>query len=189
MNQPPPAVVTPPKVIEPVRRWVERVVVGLNLCPFAQSELLKHRVRFAVSQAQDEPALLVDLQAELERLTADPGVETTLLIHPAVLTDFDDYNQFLDLAEALLRSLELDGIFQIASFHPDYQFAGTEPDDAENFTNRAPYPLLHLLREASLENAIDSYPGVEQIPQRNVELLTGRGREQMQALLAACING
>ncbi len=175
--------------IEPVRRWVEQVVIGLNLCPFAKAELLDNRIRFAVSQATSEQQLLADLQTELQRLDRETGVETTLLIHPSVLTDFDGYNQFLDLADGLLRSLQREGIYQIASFHPDYQFAGTEPDDAENYTNRAPYPLLHLLREASLEQAIDNYPGVEQIPQRNIDLLESMGREKMQALLGACIKG
>ena len=174
------------QIIEPVRCWVKSVVVGLNLCPFARPELDKNRVRFAVSDATSEQALLVDLQAELQLLSDDDAVVTTLLIHPQVLQDFNDYNQFLDRVDRLLEQLGLVGLFQIASFHPDYQFAGTQSDDAQNYTNRAPYPVLHLLREASLDAAIASYSGVEQIPERNVELLESLGQQKMQALLKAC---
>lgn len=144
------------------------------------------RVRFTVSEATSEPQLLLDLQHELELLTRDESIETTLLIHPNVLQDFATYNQFLDQVDALLGQLELEGVYQVASFHPDYQFAGTEPNAAENYTNRAPYPVLHLLREESLERAIAGYPGVEEIPERNIELLEGMGAEKMQALLRAC---
>lgn len=174
--------------LQSVRHWVETVVVGLNLCPFAQPELVNDRVRFTVSDATSESQLLMDLQNELELLTRDESVETTLLIHPNVLLDFDAYNQFLDEVDALLEQLELEGVYQVASFHPDYQFAGTEADAAENYTNRAPYPMLHLLPEASLEAAIADYPGVEQIPERNIELLEGMGAEKMQALLRACFD-
>ncbi|RLA09911.1 MAG: DUF1415 domain-containing protein [Gammaproteobacteria bacterium] len=173
-------------IVAAVRCWVEEVVVGLNLCPFARAELIEDRVRFFVSEATDEQQLLTDLQTELERLESDDSVETTLLIHPQVLTDFDDYNQFLDLADRLLEELDFEGVCQIASFHPDYQFAGTQPGDAQNYTNRAPYPVLHLLREASLERAIASFTDVELIPERNIELLEGLGQEKMQALLRAC---
>lgn len=182
---------TPPNhqpIIESVRHWLETVVVGLNLCPFARAELLNDRVRFSVSDAASDPELLRDLQNELERLTKDESIETTLLIHPNVLQDFDTYNQFLDQVDALLEQLELEGIYQVASFHPDYQFAGTGPDAAENYTNRAPHPVLHLLREESLERAIAGYPGVEEIPERNIELLEGLGAEKMQALLRACFD-
>lgn len=174
--------------IQSVRHWVETVVVGLNLCPFARPELLNDRVRFTVSDATTESQLLLDLQHELELLSREASVETTLLIHPDVLQDFDAYNQFLDEVDALLQHLELEGVYQVASFHPDYQFAGTEADAAENYTNRAPYPVLHLLREARLEAAIAGYPDVEQIPERNIELLEGMGAEKMQALLRACLD-
>lgn len=182
---------TPPNhqpLIQSVRHWVETVVVGLNLCPFARPELLNNRVRFTVSDATTESQLLLDLQHELELLSRDESVETTLLIHPDVLQGFATYNQFLDQVDALLGQLELEGIYQVASFHPDYQFAGTDPDAAENYTNRAPYPVLHLLREASLEAAIAGYPDVEQIPERNIERLEGMGVEKMQALLQACFH-
>lgn len=176
------------KIIQPVRCWVETLVVGLNLCPFAKRELVKNRVRFAVSEAVTEAQLLGDLQAELELLNRDDGVETTLLIHPRVLQDFYDYNQFLNDADDLLVQLELDGVYQIASFHPDYQFGGTGPEDVENYTNRSPYPILHLIREESLERAIASYPDVERIPEHNIELLQSLGREKLQALLRRCLD-
>lgn len=175
-------------IIEPVRRWVETLVVGLNLCPFAKRELLKKRIRFSVSQATTEEQLLENLQAELEVLGKEDSIETSLLIHPWVLEDFYHYNQFLDYADTLLAHMNLQGIYQIASFHPHYQFAGTGPDDAENYTNRAPYPLLHLIREESLERAIAKYPDPEQIPRRNIELVESLGRDKMQALLRACFD-
>ena len=154
------------KIVRAVRQWVESVVVDMNLCPFAKRELVQDRVRFAVAEVLSEEQLLSVLQAELELLGADPSIETTLLIHPDVLQDFYDYNQFLGDADRLLVQMQLDGIYQIASFHPDYQFGDTAPDDVENYTNRSPYPMLHLIREESLERAIASYPDVEQIPVR-----------------------
>ena len=174
------------KKIGPVRHWVETVVVGLNLCPFAKRELVNDRVRFSVSEAETEEQLLADLQAELELLNNDEAVETTLLIHPGVLQDFFDYNQCLNYVDSLLMQMELEGVYQVASFHPDYQFSGTRPDDVENYTNRSPYPMLHLIREDSLERAIAGYPHPERIPERNIELLESLGRDKMQALLKAC---
>ena len=173
-------------IIKPVRHWVETVVVGLNLCPFAKRELINNRVRFSVSDATTEEQLLTDLESELNLLSGDDSVETTLLINPQVLQDFYDFNQFLNYADELLVQMELDGVFQIASFHPDYQFGGTEPDDVENYTNRSPYPTLHLIREASLELAIANYPDADGIPTRNIELLESLGEEKMRSLLNAC---
>jgi hypothetical protein len=168
-----------------VRQWLESLVIELNLCPFAGRELLNDRVRFAVTGATTEDELLNALRAELELLGADASIETTLLVHPEVLCDFADYNQFLDAADGLLKHLEVEGIYQIASFHPDYQFGGTEPNDVENYTNRAPYPLLHILREESLERAIAEYPDVEQIPERNIILMKSMGEEQLRRLWQA----
>ena len=172
-----------------VRQWVETVVVDLNLCPFAGRELVKSRVRFAVTPAITEEQLLAALQAELELLSRESSVETTLLVHPDVLRDFYDYNQFLSNAEGLLVQMKLEGVYQIASFHPDYQFAGTEPADVENYTNRSPYPMLHLIREESLERAIAGYKDVDQIPLRNSELMNTLGKEKLQQLLQACFDG
>ncbi|MFP3977666.1 DUF1415 domain-containing protein [Marinobacter sp. KMM 10035] len=173
-------------VVQATRKWVEDVVVGYNLCPFAKRELVRDRVRFVVSEADNEDSLLQALQTELLRLDDEPEIETTLLIHPQVLQDFADYNEFLGAADGLLTYLDMEGIYQIASFHPDYQFAGTESDDAENYTNRSPYPMLHLLREASLEAAIDNHPDVDGIPPRNIELMNQLGAEKMRAVLVGC---
>ena len=175
-----------PQVVSATRQWVEDVVVGYNLCPFAKRELVKNRVRFVVSEAENEDELLQALQSELQRLEDEPDVETTLLIHPGVLQDFLAYNEFLDAADALLSYLELEGVFQVASFHPDYQFAGTDAGAAENYTNRSPYPMLHLLREASLESAIDNYPDVDGIPDRNIALMNELGVEKMRTILKRC---
>jgi len=170
-------------ITEATQKWVESVVIELNLCPFAKRELINHRVRFYATEATLPEQLLGCLQGELERLEYDASIETTLLIHPDVLQDFAAYNQFLDLADALLIDLNLEGIFQIASFHPDYQFAGSEADDVENYTNRSPYPMLHLIREQSLARALENYPDAENIPKRNIELLNKLGLKKMQELL------
>jgi hypothetical protein len=172
----------PDKTELTVRRWLESVVIELNLCPFAKRELINDRVRFAETDARTEVQLLQALEAELERLVGDASIETTLLIHPQVLADFADYNQFLELADGLLLQMELDGVFQIASFHPDYQFADTHPDDAENYTNRSPFPLLHLLREKSLARAIEHTPDVDQIPMRNIHTMNELGTEKLKLL-------
>lgn len=175
------------QVVLAVRKWVETLVVGMNLCPFAKRELVKNRVRFVTTAAITEEQLLQVLRAELERLNADSTIETTLLIHPDILQDFYDFNDFLHDADNLLVEMELEGIYQIASFHPDYQFGGTSPSDAENYTNRSPYPVLHLLREDSLERVIADYPNVDDIPQRNIELMNKLGRDKLQALLKSCL--
>nr|WP_282451705.1 DUF1415 domain-containing protein [Marinobacter koreensis] len=174
-------------IINATRKWVEDVVVGYNLCPFAKRELVRSRVRFVVTDAQTEDELLQALHSELQRLDDEQEIETTLLVHPGVLQDFGAYNEFLDAADGLLAYLDMEGIYQIASFHPDYRFEGTEPDAAENYTNRSPFPMLHLLREASLEAAIDSYPDVEGIPDRNIELMEKLGAEKMREILKSCL--
>ena len=170
-------------ITESVRHWVESFVVGLNLCPFAGRELRQERIRFVVTWSSTEAELLASLQSELECLDSDPAIETTLLIHPRVLQDFGDYNQFLETADDLLSAMDVDGIYQVASFHPHYQFAGTAVADVENYTNRSPYPLLHLLREQSLERSIASYPDTEQIPLRNIELMKRLGIARLKQLL------
>ena len=173
-------------IVSSVRRWVKNIVVDLNLCPFAGHELLNNRIRFAVTESSTVEQLLEAMAAELDRLNNDPAIETTLLIHPHVLQNFLDYNQFLDIAEELLLQMGLEGVYQIASFHPDYQFADTAADDAENYTNRSPHPLLHILREASLERSIAAYPNVENIPVRNVENMNSLGRDKLQKLMRDC---
>ena len=169
--------------IRVVRQWVEDVVVELNLCPFAKRELIADRVRFVVTDATSEDELLETLAFELEFLGSTPSIETTLVIHPHVLGDFSLYNQFLDNADRLLVALKLEGVFQVATFHPDYQFADTKADDAENYTNRSPYPVLHLLREESLERVIASTPDIDQIPKRNIETMNRVGTESLRSML------
>ena len=169
-----------------VRRWVETVVVDLDLCPFAGRELHRERIRFAVTPARTAAELLASLRPELEMLDTHPDIETTLLVHPRVLQDFDAYNDFLDTADELLDRLRMVGTFQIASFHPHYRFAGTAAEDVENYTNRSPYPMLHLLREASLERAIESHPDTERIPRANIALMKRLGAERLKQLWQAC---
>ncbi len=171
------------EIIKPVQHWLATVVVGLNLCPFAKRVLVNNSIRFSVTEADSEALLLKALQTELKVLNRDETIETTLLIHPWMLQDFYDYNQFLNTVDGLLVELDLEGIYQVASFHPDYQFAGTEADDVENYTNKSPYPMLHLIREESLEQAIENYPDPERIPERNITLLKSLGRDNMRALL------
>jgi hypothetical protein len=164
-------------VLLATQTWLEKAVIGLNLCPFAKAVHVKKQIRYVVSAASNVEELHANLLAEIEfLLEANPEqVETTLLIHPQVLTDFLDFNDFLDVADALLVDLNADGILQIASFHPDYQFFGTKADDIENYTNRSPYPTLHLIREASIERVLDTYPDTDGIYQKNIDTLNQLG--------------
>lgn len=168
------------------RGWLETVVIGLELCPFAARTLHTGGIRFVVSRARSPAALRDDLDAELTRLDTAPEIDTTLLIHPEVLDDFLDYNDFLDAADALLEARDRIGVYQIASFHPDYQFAGTMPGDPENHSNRSPFPMLHLLREDQVEAAIAAHPDPEGIPGRNVTRLRALGADHLAAMLRAC---
>ena len=174
-------------IVSATEQWLLKAVIGLNLCPFAKAVWAKRRVRIVVSPASTEAELVDDLIRELEHLhAADAEVlETTLLVHPSVLADFFDYNDFLDAADAAVEALGLEGEIQVASFHPHYQFADTGPDAVENATNRSPHPTLHLLREASITRAVESYPDIDDIPARNIETLRQLGREGFEALMAA----
>ena len=166
------------------RDWLECAVIGLNLCPFAKGVLAKNQIHFTVSQATDTETLLIDLERELLQLT-EMGLEvrdTTLLMVPRCLQDFLTFNDFLMLADRLLSSLRLGGELQIASFHPDFQFAGTEQDDVTNCTNRAPYPTLHLLRESSIDRAVQAFPEAEMIFEDNMKTLETLGFKGWQAL-------
>jgi hypothetical protein len=166
-------------IIAATRRWLERAVIGLNLCPFAKSVFIKEQVRYVVSSATTPEALLETLMDELQHLSdSDPDkVDTTLLIHPFVLNDFEDYNEFLDVADAALEDMQLDGELQVASFHPDYQFADTDRNDIANYTNRAPYPILHLLREDSIARAVDAFPDAADIFEKNIATMEKLGHE------------
>ena len=165
--------------LEQTRRWLERAVIGLNLCPFAKSVQAKGQVRCVLSEAGDAETLMAQLGEELLHLRDTPAadVDTTLLVHPGVLQDFLDYNDFLEAADTLVGELGLEGVLQVASFHPQYQFAGSHPDDIENFTNRSPYPTLHLLREDSVSRAVAAYPDPGVIVERNIDTLRTLGRE------------
>lgn len=172
--------------ITTTRRWVERAVIGLNLCPFAKAVYVKHQVRFVLSDATTPEALLEQLAEELVLLRdADPEqIDTTLIVHPDVLADFLDYNDFLDNADAAVEALDLQGVIQVASFHPDYQFAGTAPDDIGNYTNRSPHPTLHLLREASIDRAVEAFPDPDAIIERNLRTLDALGHAGWNKLFA-----
>ena len=172
------------EVIAATREWLEKAVIGLNLCPFAKAVYVKNQVRIVVSAAKHLDSLLEDLDRELDFLAAaNPDeVDTTLLVHPTLLPDFLDFNDFMQLADAAVEDHELEGILQIASFHPQFQFEGTEPDDMGNYTNRAPFPILHLLREASIARAVAAFPEAETIYERNIETLKALGHAGWQAL-------
>ncbi|MFC7297376.1 DUF1415 domain-containing protein [Herminiimonas aquatilis] len=171
-------------VIAETQAWIEKAVIGLNLCPFAKAVYVKQQIRYVVSAANDVALLAAELEAELLALqAADPAkTDTTLLILPDTLGDFFDYNDFLTVADNLVEELELDGDIQIASFHPDYQFAGTLADDIENYTNRSPYPILHLLRETSIARAVEAFPEAEMIFEKNMETLRKLGHRGWQEL-------
>lgn len=172
------------QVIAATENWLEKAVIGLNLCPFAKAVHAKKQVRYVVSSATTPEALLEQLMEELQALSdTDPEeVDTTLLIHPFVLTDFLDYNEFLDVADAAVEDMQLDGEIQVASFHPQYQFADTDINDIANFTNRAPYPILHLLREESIDRAVEAFPEAEEIFEKNMETMEKLGHDGWDAL-------
>ncbi|MDT0498478.1 DUF1415 domain-containing protein [Algiphilus sp. W345] len=172
------------RIIAQTRQWLERAVIGLNLCPFAKAPYACGQLRIQVSAARNTDDLLDALQAELLLLRDTPSdeVETTLLVHPGVLADFLDYNDFLDAADAELVANGLEGEIQIASFHPEYCFADSEPEDVSNFTNRSPYPMLHLLREPSVERAVGSLDDPDAVYLRNIEVLRGLGDTGWRAL-------
>ncbi len=171
-------------ILAATKQWLEKAVIGLNLCPFAKAVYIREQICYVVSEAETPEALLADLLDELRTLAAaDPEeIDTTLVIHPQVLEDFLDYNDFLDVAEAAIVDLGLEGVIQIASFHPEYQFVDTEPDDIENYTNRSPYPILQLLRESSVERAVATFPDAAEIYERNIATMRHLGHEGWRRL-------
>lgn len=174
-------------IISKTISWLEKAVINLNLCPFAKSVYVRQQIRIIVSPAKDIDQLLMDLNDELQYLsTVDPNcVDTTLLIHPSILNNFLDYNDFLDVADDMLEKNGLMGEIQIASFHPDYQFADSAADAIENYTNRSPFPMLHLLREASIEKAVAAIPDAAEIYEKNMATMRQLGLAGWQALFAA----
>jgi hypothetical protein len=179
------------RVIARTRAWLEQAVIGLELCPFAKAVHAKGRIRWVVSAATAVDALRIELADELRRLADTPidEVETTLLIHPQVLTDFLDYNDFLDVADIEIAAARLGGVIQVASFHPDYVFAGADPHDVGHATNRSPYPLLHLLREESVDRAVAAYPDPDAIVARNLATMQRLGPAGWQALARVWLAG
>lgn len=166
-------------VTDHTRQWLEKAVIGLNLCPFAKAPHVKNLVRISVSQARHLDGFLEDLDRELQLLGDTPAdeLETTLLVHPTLFPDFDTFNQMLDIADAAVVDNGLEGIVQIAPFHPDFQFEGTDSDDIGNYTNRSPYPTLHLIREDSIAKAAQAFPDASAIFERNIALLEKMGHE------------
>jgi hypothetical protein len=172
------------RMLEETTRWLERAVIGLNLCPFAKGVFAKRQIRYAVTAAATADELLAELEREfhiLDQVEAS-AIDTTLLIHPRVMGDFVDFNFFLGEVDALIRRLGFDGVFQVASLHPQYEFAGSAPDDIANFTNRSPYPTLHLLRESSIDRAVAAFPDAEAIFGRNIETMERLGHEGWRKL-------
>jgi hypothetical protein len=175
---------TDQEVLDKTRHWLEKAVIGLNLCPFAKAVYVKNQVRLVVSQARHADGLLEELDRELDLLAATPAdeVDTTLLIHPTLFDDFLDFNDFLEIAEGVVDEHGLEGVIQLASFHPQFQFDGTEPDDIGNYTNRAPFAILHLLREESVERAVEAFPEAETIFEQNIATLEKLGHAGWKSL-------
>lgn len=173
------------QVVADTQDWLDKAVIGLNLCPFAKAVVAKQQVRMAVCMDSEPEQVLQMLQQEMQLLVdTDAAVlDTTLLIAPNLLPDFLDFNEFLFDCDSVLVSMELEGVLQIADFHPRYQFAGTQPDDISNFTNRAPYPTLHLLREESIDKAVAAFPDASLIYERNVQVLEALGKEGWEGLV------
>jgi hypothetical protein len=171
-------------VLDKTRHWLEKAVIGLNLCPFAKAVYVKDQVRLVVSHARHADDLLDELDRELDLLVATPAQEldTTLLIHPTLFEDFLDFNDFLEIAEGVVDEHGLEGVVQLASFHPKFQFDGTEPDDIGNYTNRAPFAILHLLREESIDRAVEAFPQAEAIFEENIKTLEKLGHAGWQCL-------
>jgi len=175
---------TDEEVLKQTRHWLEKAVIGLNLCPFAKAVYVKNQVRLVVSHARHADDLLEELDRELDLFVATPPeeIDTTLLIHPTLFDDFLDFNDFLEVAEGVVDEHGLEGIVQLASFHPKFQFDGTEPDDIGNYTNRAPFAMLHLLREASIDRAVEAFPQAEAIFEENIKTLEKLGHAGWKAL-------
>jgi hypothetical protein len=176
--------ITNSPALDQTRTWVEQAVIGLNLCPFAKAPQVKGLVRYVQSEATDPAVLLSDLMDELQRLFKSPAdrLETTLLVHPLVFTDFADFNDFLGVAEDAVADLGLEGVIQVASFHPDYRFEGTTADDITNATNRSPHPTLHLIREDSIDRAVAAFPEAETIFEANMATMERMGPAGWAAL-------
>lgn len=175
------------QAIAATKQWVKEVVIGCNLCPFAAPVVKQDRLFYVVDDGLSIETSLETFLLECNRLDADPDIETTLIIYTEAFNDFEAYLDFLEVAEALVSEYAYDGVYQVASFHPDYRFAGSAADDAANFTNRSPFPMLHLLRESSVEKALETFPDADSIPQRNIEFARSKGLNYMKMLRDACL--
>lgn len=175
-----------PPIKQQTETWLKTVIIHYNICPFARAVVEKNSVYYCVDESQSVAENLQTLIDEAQRLESESEIETTLLIYASAFADFDDFLDYLELANRLLSLQGYDGVYQLASFHPRYCFEGADESDAANYTNRSPYPMLHLIREASIEKALEFYPNPENIPERNIKLTRELGLEKMQALLAAC---
>ena len=173
-------------VIRHTRYWISDVIVAMDICPFAQRELARDSIRVDVSRAKKLALALEELMKEVQWLDEHQATETTLLVFPTLFKDFEHYLDFVELADRLLMDQGYEGIYQLASFHPDYCFADAEPEDAPNYTNRSPYPMVHLLREQSLTQAIEYYGDTQQIPEHNIARMNDIGAAEAQRRLAAC---
>jgi len=171
-------------ITQQVDQWLNDVVIGLNLCPFAAKPQRNKQIKIFVSEASQEEALLEDILLQLIELsnTEPEMLETTLVVVPNMLDDFWDYNLFIDWVEGLIKQQDWEGIFQVATFHPDYCFGGAEPEDDENLTNRSPYPIFHLIREESMEKVLKHYPDPESIPDTNIARVSALSEEERKTL-------
>ncbi len=174
-------------IIDQTKRWIKEIVIGLNFCPFANQEYKNNTIRYQVSDTKDMSVAMMQLFEECTFLDNNNEISTTLIIFSEGFQDFDEYLFLVNLCEKLLRKQKYEGIYQIATFHPDYVFEGEDPEDPANYTNRSIYPMLHILREEQLENAIDRFPDTESIPEKNIEVARNSGIEKMKALRAACL--
>lgn len=175
-----------PDVIEQTRCWIQKVIIGLNFCPFAKREFGRGSIRYAVIDNDSLDICLEALAEEMALLDSDTAIETSLMIFTQSVTKFDRFLDFIELANELLVEQDYEGVYQLASFHPDYCFEGEQGNDPANYTNRSPYPMLHLIREISIERALQNYPDPESIPERNIELARSKGLATMRLLLESC---
>jgi len=176
------------KIIRQTESWLSSFIINYNICPFAKREHDRHSIHYAVIKSESIEQCLESVINECQRLDSNPAIETTLVIFPNNFNQFDDFLDFLSLSESLLIDLLYEGVYQLASFHPDYCFEGEAASDPANYTNRSPYPMLHIIRELSLEKALDSYPHPEKIPERNISLTRQMGLEKLQTILRKCYN-
>lgn len=175
-------------IIAQTKKWITDVVIGCNFCPFAAKEVKRNSIHYIVDTSTDIETSLQIFINECMRMDDDELTETSFIIYPNTFKDFDDYLDLVSLAEALLEKEDYEGIYQVASFHPEYCFEDANENDAENFTNRSIYPMLHILREASIEKALENYNDPENIPERNIKFVRGKGTVYMKMLRDACLN-